>query len=252
MSQNLEDYKRQFSEPIEKLEDFFFQILLHEYYDSLFSRSDWTDFTLSYGQLFYTYETLWASNAEEFEGLQKSEIQKLLESGFVIKCNKSFEEMSTRMSDILKGINFDLSEAYIDLLDLNSFIVPGDINHPVIDVFSAIKGNFPVIDHGPGIWCFNAVNLGNKLQELITSFNELLKRYITWDVANFLSSFVNYSDKESLKLHVHVSGEKEAITQEWGLQPDLLTWPIDRIIYVIGLKYCKDDGSSLTDRKSVV
>lgn len=248
MEIDINEYQREFAGPRDRLKGLYFQILLHEYNNCLFSRSDWTNFSLSYGQLFYRYELLWSSTLEKFEGLNKTEIKNLLDTGLIERCDKAFEESSNRMSGVLEDINYDLNEAYIDMIDLDSFSPISDVNHPLVELFLALKGNFTVIDHVPGVWLFNAVNIENKLQELNDSFKRLFNSYLQWDVANFLSSFFKYSNEQKLKLQLHVSGEKEAITQEWGLQPDLLTWPIDRVIYAIGLKYCKVDGTRLSPK----
>ncbi|MCH2449827.1 MAG: hypothetical protein MK198_06730 [Gracilimonas sp.] len=245
MGQNFGDFKRQFSGTVEDLQSLFFQILLHEYNRYEFLQNDWRDFTLSYGQIFFRFESLWIDKAKEFEGLSKSEIREFIEQNPVTDYKEAYVSEYKGISKKLDRIHYDLDLAYPDFLDLNSFSFEHDINIPITEIFTTLKGSFPVIDHDPGVWAFNAQDIESKIPELTSAFDDLVNKFIDLELAQHLLAYIKYGDDEQFSLRQKVARETEAFNKEWAFSPDLLSWSNERSIFLLGLKYCKIDGSSL-------
>jgi len=241
----LYSFKREFSGSQEQLLDTFFQVILHEFNSYLFEEKDWKEFTLAYGKLWYSFDLLWIDQLKPFEGKTKLELSQLLQSLKEDGLQQSFKSAYQSVSRNLSRVPYNIKEAYIDLIDFNSFAPDNDTNEPIPSIFSSIKGSFDPIEHKPGIWAFNAIDLSDHLDALKKQFDELFTGFLATDRIAYLTSFILYSEDNVLELNQKVSGEKEAITKEMLLQPDILTWPVDRIMFLIDLKYQKMDGSPL-------
>ena len=246
MPMDLDCFKRSFSEPVERLQNLFFQILLFESNRYAFSKSDWSDFAQAYGQLFFTYESLWTTKTHKFEQYSRAEIQFYLDANPLENSEATFVQAYQDTSRIFDSINYDLNESYPDIFKLNLVSEESNINIPVTDIFTAIKGGFRVRDHIPGFWAYNAIDIEAEQRQLNKSFTQLLEQYIEFDITNHLSSFLAYREEEHFTFKQKVNGEKEAVRKELAQYPDLLEWHIDRIIFIIRLSYCKKDGSELS------
>lgn len=241
----LNSFQRLFSGPYERLLDVFFQIVLQEYNAYEFSEQDWKEFALAYGKLFYTFESLWIEQMKPFEEKNKNQLSFEVKKINPDAVNESFKASYQSASKYLSEVPFELDQAYIDYVDFNSFIPANDICEPIPSIFSGIKGSFNVIDHDPGVWAFNAIDLTPYLEQLKKQFDDLLTSYLTVDSVSFLNSFIIYGAEETLSLKQKVTGEKHALTKELAFQPNLFDLPIDRIIFLIHLKYQKIDQSPL-------
>lgn len=248
MGQNFGDFKRQFSGTVEDLQNLFFQILLHEYNRYPFIQKDWSDFALCYGQIFFRFESLWVDKAKEFEGLSKSEIREFIELNPVTDYEEAFVSEYKGFSKKLDRIHYNPDQAYPDMLDLNSFSFDYDVNTPILEIFTALKGLFHVIEHDPGVWAFNAQDIESKIPELTSAFDDLFNKFVDLELVQHLSAYIKYGDEEPFSLHQKVDGETEAFNKEWAFFPDLLSWSNERSIFILGLKYCKMDGSSLSPK----
>ncbi len=242
---DITNYRRSFDKPVEQLHDLFFQILLHEFNSYKFSINDWSDFTLSYGQLFFRFESIWTFKATRFIGQTRTEISEFLTSNPIEFYNKRFEDNYHQLSKLFHDFKYNLDEGYPDLIDLDTFTIINDTQSSITDIFTSLKGGFPVINPAPSLWAFNAIDIELHL-ELFTEISEsLFIHFIELELTMFLNSFVEYGETENFQLYHSIKGEKEAVIKELSLNPALLSSPIDRIIYLIDLKYRKQDDSSL-------
>lgn len=241
----LYSFKREFSGSQEQLLDTFFQVILHEFNSYLFEEKDWKEFTLAYGKLWYSFDLLWIDQLKPFEGKTKLELSQILQKPKNQGFQESFNVACESVSSFLSVVPYNINEGYIDFVDFNSFVSDDDINEPIAAIFSSIKGSFDVIEHDPGVWAFNSIDLGHHLDAFKKQFDELFTGFLASYRITYLTSFILYSEDNVLELSQKVSGEKEAITKEMLLQPGILTWPVDRIMFLIDLKYQKMDGSPL-------
>lgn len=242
---NITTYRRTFENPVEQLHNLFFQILLHEFNSYTFSSKDWSDFILSYGQLFFKFESLWAFKANRFIGQTKTEISDFISATPIELFNKRLEDNYQQVSNIFRDIDYNLGEAYPDLIELNTFTINNDTQSPIPEIFTSLKGGFPVINPDPTIWSFNAIDIESHLELLTGIFESLFLHFIELELALYLTSFVEYGETENFRLYHCINGEKEAVVKELSINPSLLNLPIDRIIYLIDLKYRKQDDSRL-------
>lgn len=241
----IESYKRILLGSDVQLLDAFFQVILHEFNAYEFSEKDWKEFALAYGKLWYSSDLLWVDLLKPFEGKTKAELTHILQCPKNQGVNESFSTVCESVLSFLSEVPYNINEAYIDLVDFNSFAPYNDINEHIPSIFSAIKGSFDPIEHVRGIWAFNAIDLRTHLVQLKQHFDKLFTLYLALDKVSFLNSFVNAGETETLYLKKKVNGVKEALIQEMSLYPDILTRPVDRIIFLIDLKYQKMDESPL-------